>query len=660
MKTIRILVLLLFQLLCFLNINSQNPFNKGVNLTGWFQANSVYQIQFTKYTYKDFQNIKSLGCDVIRLPINLHYMTDGAPNYIINPVLYNFLDSVITWAESLNINLILDNHTFDPNVNTDATVITPLTKVWTQIAKKYKDRSNLIFYEILNEPHGISTADWGNIQKTVIDSIRVYDMKHTIIVGGSGYNSYNELQNLPAYTDDNLIYTFHFYDPFLFTHQGASWTSPSLAPLKNVPFPYNADSMPECPTALKGTWVENALSSSYKNDGTVDKIKQLIDVAIQFRNQKNVKIFCGEFGVYMLNARDTDRTYWYKQVREYFEANDIPWTIWDYQGDFGLFKYGSNELFDYDLNISLLNSLGLNIPSQEEFVIKPDSVGFNLYTDFIGVNCFEKSYSNVPINFYSSDSPNNNKYCISWPGPSQYQAIVLDFKPNKDLKYLVDNNYALDFMVRANGNNVSFHVRFVDTKINTEDHPWRMHYVVDNKLFQSDGRWYHVRIPLSSFTEQGSWDGSWFNPEGKFDWTAVDKFEISAETNLTGTRLWFDNIMVSDKDTAKIYDTTITITTGVKDISFAKNGYGVKIYPQPMRDVINVEIVVNEIKDINIEIIDLFGRIIHNEKLKSQSNKVLYSWNGKDINGNNTNAGIYFIRISVDHSFKTYKIIKRY
>ena len=46
------------------------PFTKGVNLTNWFQVNEVGQIQINKYTKKDFEQLKSLGCDVIRLPIH--------------------------------------------------------------------------------------------------------------------------------------------------------------------------------------------------------------------------------------------------------------------------------------------------------------------------------------------------------------------------------------------------------------------------------------------------------------------------------------------------------------------------------------------------------------------------------------------------------------
>jgi endoglucanase len=83
------------------------------------------------------------------------------------------------------------------------------------------------------------------------------------LFGPSGYNSYSELKNMPVYTDANLIYTFHFYDPFMFTHQGASWTS-GLQDVANVPFPYDAARMPAVPASAKGTWVENSLNNYKK------------------------------------------------------------------------------------------------------------------------------------------------------------------------------------------------------------------------------------------------------------------------------------------------------------------------------------------------------------------------------------------------------------
>src|ERR1035437_1754568 len=358
MKRTKLVAIILF---CFLalQLQAQVPFNRGVNLTGWFQTSSTNQIQFSKYTKQDFQNIKSLGCNVIRLPINLFYMTSGSPDYTVDPLFYEFLDQAVTWAEDLQLYLIIDNHTNDDLASKNANLQIVLTKVWTQMASHYKDRSNYILYEILNEPNGsITTAVWGGIQQAAINCIRAVDGKHTIVVGGSGYNSYTELASLPYYTDTNLLYTFHFYDPFVFTHQGATWPVPSMGSLAGVPFPYNAATMPSVPSDLVGTWVAGGLSN-YINDGTVAKVRALIDIAVAFKTARNADLFCGEFGVYNLNSPDNDRTYWYGQVRSYLESKGIAWTTWDYQGGFGLFKKGSNEQFEYDLNTPLVSTLGL-------------------------------------------------------------------------------------------------------------------------------------------------------------------------------------------------------------------------------------------------------------------------------------------------------------
>jgi endoglucanase len=117
----------LFLLFLTATIDAQN-FNRGVNVSNWFQAGSAREIQFTTFTKKDFEQIKFLGADVIRLPINLHHMTNGAPEYKLDPLFLNMLDQVVDWAEELQIHLILDNHTFDPAVNTSPDVIGPLKK----------------------------------------------------------------------------------------------------------------------------------------------------------------------------------------------------------------------------------------------------------------------------------------------------------------------------------------------------------------------------------------------------------------------------------------------------------------------------------------------------------------------------------------------------
>ncbi len=590
------------------------PFQRGVNLTNWFQVASANQIQFTKYTRVDFENIKSLGCDVIRLPINLHAMSQGAPDYTLSPLFFEFLDQAVSWAEDLEMHLILDNHTFDPMVGTDPNVGEILKAVWTQMAAHYQGNSEYIYYEILNEPHDISDELWNSIQQDVVAAIREIDSKHFIIVGPANWNSFYNLDSMLVYEDEKLIYTFHFYEPFIFTHQGATWTTPSLGPLSGVPFPYDTGTMPLLPNELTNTWIESAFNN-YQNSGNVNKLKELVDIAVNFRNSRNVPVYCGEFGVYQPNSANTDRVYWYQELRQYLEENNIPWTLWDYQGGFGLFDANSNELFQHDLNISMLEALAFDIPEQTEYQMPVDSSGFLVYSDYIGRGLEENSSDEGDINYYSSELPNNDRYCLSWAGAEQYNTVGFDITPNKDLGYLVENNYAVDFIIRGNVP-VKFDMCFIDTDTeDPQDHPWRMRITLDESDFPFDGRWHHLHVPLQDFTEQGAWEGEWFPPEGRFDWAAIDRFEIVAEHQDFGSaKLWFDNIYITNLDTAGIHefqvlDVVTSIIEQTPDVQYT-------IYPNPASN----QLIVTS-KNFNLQeaqIADPLGRVILNSAFREQ------------------------------------------
>ncbi|WKZ70849.1 MAG: cellulase family glycosylhydrolase [Melioribacteraceae bacterium] len=624
------------------------PFNKGVNLTGWFQVNSPTEIHFTKYTKQDFENIKSLGADVIRLPINLHSMTLGSPNYELDPLFLKFLDQAIDWAEELELHLILDNHTFDPATSTDPNIGDILIPVWQNMAEHFKNRSNLIYYEILNEPHGIADNTWNTIQQSVITAIREIDSVHTIIVGPAGWNSYNNLKYMPVYEDDNLIYTFHFYDPFLFTHQGASWTDPSLVSLSGMPFPYNAANMPQLPNDLVGTWVEGAFNN-YNNDGTIGKVREMLDIAIDFKTERNVPIFCGEFGVYIPNSNNTDRVLWYNVVRNYLELNGIAWTTWDYHGGFGLFKQNGYGLFEHDLNTNLLAALGFNVPPQSEFELKPDSAGFGIYTDYIESKIVSSGYTSGVLNFYNVDSYTGD-YCISWSNPSQYNSIGFKFMPIKDFSYLSHNNYFISFWIKGSNPLSKFEIRFLDTKENEEDHPWRMSYTVDHSVVDFDNQWQYVEIPLSSFNETGSWDDAWYNPQGLFNWSAVEIFEIVDEFGmLSNSQLWFDEI--------KIYDPN---STNVEEENLASEFHLYQNYPNPFNPTTAIKFTIPNVgtsRDLSLQtkliVYDILGR-----EVATLVNKELHPGNHEvKFNASNLSSGVYFYKLQAADLIKTRKLL---
>ena len=521
------------------------PFSKGVNFSGWFESNSAGGIPFTKYTEQDFKDVKSLGVEVIRLPVKMHSMTNGEPNYALDPLLVKFLKIAVDWAEKYEIYIIIDNHSFDPVLSTSSDIDKILIPVWEQTARLFKDRGRYVLYEILNEPHGIGDARWGEIQGKAIEAIRRIDQKHTIIVGGTDYNSISKLAAIPKYTDTNLIYTFHFYDPHLFTHQGATWGEPSMASLKNIPFPYKREKMPRVPAVLMGTWLEAAMGR-YAQESAPSALYATLNKAAAFSKERDVPVFCGEFGVFMIQSPKEDRVTWYKVVSAALDKRNISRTSWDYYGGFGVFN-SERGSFNHDLNVEVARAMGFTPPVQIKRETRTLTDGFVIYDDYPNRNYVTAGYwgNEVDFSLYDGNAA-QGEFAVRWGNMSQYDSFYFDIDYSvKDFSSLVKDGFYLEFKARAQ-KPVSFDARFVNSEANT---PWRMRYSINENILPPDGKWHTIRIPLAQMSEHGAWLNAaqkWLSPEGKFSWKDVQRLEFDSEhSNLKGVYIWFDDIKIS-------------------------------------------------------------------------------------------------------------------
>lgn len=207
-------------------------------------------------------------------------------------------------------------------------------------------------------------------------------------------------------------------------------------------------------------------------------MQERLDDAIEFAQDRNVPVWCGEFGVYLWHAPPADRVEWIREARTYMEENNIAWTLWEYDGGFGMFEYerGSDNHFDYDFNVPLLEALGLVVPPQLEWVIESKQADFEIYTDGLAQGIFARVQGKGWLDFEDNSEAAVGNSSIYWSEASRFDGVGFDFSPNLDLSQLVDD-YALEFWIWGNTPGMKLQVRFIDSYNAYDDNlPWRMRY----------------------------------------------------------------------------------------------------------------------------------------------------------------------------------------
>jgi hypothetical protein len=86
---------------------------------------------------------------------------------------------------------------------------------WRALAKHYSSwDADRLFFEVLNEPEFRDRNLWAGVQAKLVAAIRDGAPKHTIIAAGANWSSDDELVVMETLRDPNVIYNFHFYEPF--------------------------------------------------------------------------------------------------------------------------------------------------------------------------------------------------------------------------------------------------------------------------------------------------------------------------------------------------------------------------------------------------------------------------------------------------------------
>lgn len=332
-------------------------------------------------------NIAKAGFKTVRLPVCFSaFASIQAPYQWDFPLGLAAVDSILKWSLNNNLKVIVDFHhpEFDGSVQGANTIERKLT-LWKSIAERYKNTDpEKVFFELQNEPHDVTAAEWRLQANQLINTVRAIATNHTFIVGFHDWNGRDAMIQSEPFADNNIIYTFHYYDPFIFTHQGATWSSPEIKELRNVPFPYSINPNITLPASAKGTWVEGSIKN-YPKEGTDEAIYTALSKAKDWSIQKNVPVFLGEFGSYSEFSDADSRCRHATAVYKALGLLEIPSTWWEWDAGFSMFPKGTTEIsacMKLALESYTLKALGLNEvselsnievfpnPSQNVFTVK--------------------------------------------------------------------------------------------------------------------------------------------------------------------------------------------------------------------------------------------------------------------------------------------------
>ena len=173
---------------------------------------------------EDLSFIRSLGCNVIRIPLNYRHFEDDARPFEYKEEGFDRLDRVVSWARSLGLYVILDLHAVqgwqnrgwhcdnsggEPRFFGQKAFEDRAVALWQEFARRYKNEAYIAGYNVMNEPDAEEVTWLNHYYRRVTQSIREIDTRHIIFLEGNHYSQQFDELDIPW--DPNTVYSSHNY-----------------------------------------------------------------------------------------------------------------------------------------------------------------------------------------------------------------------------------------------------------------------------------------------------------------------------------------------------------------------------------------------------------------------------------------------------------------
>jgi endoglucanase len=280
------------------------PIENCINVAGALEAPREGDWGY-KIRERDFATIRAAGFDTIRVPIKFSaHALENAP-YTIDPAFFARIDEVVAWALKHDLTIILNLCHYTELFEDPDTHEPRLIALWAQIAQRYAKTSPKVMFELINEPQeAFSGPRVNRVQAEALAVIRQTNPTRTVIFAGDEWGNINGMDNLELPDDPYVAGTVHYYQPFEFTHQGATW-------------------MDDPPPAGR----------LWPRPGELAELAHDLARIAEFRARIQAPVLLGEYGV-GVEVPMTQRADWTRAMTRAFREINMPACYFNFTGGF--------------------------------------------------------------------------------------------------------------------------------------------------------------------------------------------------------------------------------------------------------------------------------------------------------------------------------------
>jgi endoglucanase len=312
---------------------------RGINLGNCFEAPKETEWG-NPWNPEYFRIMAQLGFKHVRIPIRWETVerSSATPPYTIQASFLNRIKQVVDTALKYKLHAIINMHHHDSLIANPDREKARFLSQWGQIAQFFRNYSDSLLFEVLNEPNGnFSATKWNTFFSDALGVIRQTNPTRFVVMGVAEWGGLAAISSLQIPADQNLLMTIHYYNPFQFTHQGAEWVGS------------------ESQSWLGTKW--------YSTEAERQTILTEFSYALQFSKEKHIPIHIGEFGAYS-KADEASRVRWTTYLSRWFESQGFSWAYWEFSAGFGIYNPSTKKILTPLADALLKNQIPPATPVQ--------------------------------------------------------------------------------------------------------------------------------------------------------------------------------------------------------------------------------------------------------------------------------------------------------